>query len=314
MANGGNLVARRYILEIQDRYGNSVWKAADPASTLKTMLTADADGLITDIIAGNTDASQNPVWAQRKLIAANGKRRPATFKTGTTDNSKDLAAFGYLAPPKNPNAPLLVTGVWTGNSDATPTTASSISAAGGVWQSYFSEISALLPIASFTRPDTLQAVVIDAQSGELPGACTKFTATEYYIPGTAPTTACSLFRSVTIDTVSELLWGNGCSGSAQDTYVLDLGLAERDWPTWQAANLEWAERARQGVGIVGGAREGKTDYFYASYWRPYGESWGGIIAPTSYCGSGAPTPTPSISTMPSESPSDVPTDLPSPTP
>jgi peptidoglycan glycosyltransferase len=316
LANGGNLVARRYILEIQDRYGNSVWKAADPASTLKTMLTSDADGLITDIIAGNTDASQNPVWAQRKLIAANGKRRPATFKTGTTDNSKDLAAFGYLAPPKSSNAPLLVTGVWTGNSDATPTTASSLSAAGGVWQSYFSEISASMPIASFERPATLQAVVIDAQSGELPGDCTKFTTTEYYIPGTAPTTACSLFRSVTVDAVSGLLWGNGCSGTPIQRDVIDLGLAERDWPTWQAANLEWAERARQGVGIVGGAREGKTDYFYASYWRPYGESWGGAIAPTTYCGSGAPTPTPSISPTPtpSGSPSDVPTETPTGTP
>ena len=37
--------------------------------------------------------------------------------------------------------------------------------------------------------------------------------------------------------------------------MLDVGLAERDWPTWQAANLEWAERARQGAGVVGGVRE-----------------------------------------------------------
>ena len=310
LANGGNLVARRYILEIQDRYGNTVWKAADPASTLKTMLTSEAAGLMTDIIAGNTDASQNPVWAQRKLVASSGKRRPATFKTGTTDNSKDLAAFGYLAPPKDPNAPLLVTGVWTGNSDATPTTASSISAAGGVWQSYFTEISSLLPIASFSRPTTLQAVVIDAQSGELPGRCTNFTTTEYFLPGTAPTTSCSLYRTVTVDSVSGLLWGNGCGGSPEDRYVLDVGLAERDWPTWQAANLEWAERARLGTGVVGGARGGSTDYFYASYWRPYGESWGGPLAPTTYCGSGAPTPTPSTSALPSE----MPTAVPSPTP
>ncbi len=53
--------------------------------------------LVTNIIAANTDPSQNPVWASRRLIAANGKRRPATFKTGTTDQAKDLAAFGYLA-------------------------------------------------------------------------------------------------------------------------------------------------------------------------------------------------------------------------
>ena len=230
-------------------------------------------------------------------------------------STKDLAAFGYLAPPANPDAQHLVTGVWTGNSDATPTTASSLSAAGGVWQSYFSEISATLPIASFERPATLQAVVIDAQSGELPGPCTSFTVTEYYLPGTAPTTACSLFRTVTVDAVSGLLWGNGCSGTAVQREVMDLGLAERDWPTWQAANLEWAERARQGIGVVGGAREGKTDYFYAPYWRPYGESWGGTIAPTTYCGSGAPTPTPSMTPTPtpSSSPSEGPTASPTPT-
>ena len=34
-----------------------------------------------------------------------GRRRPAAYKTGTTNDNRDVHAFGFLAPPKDPNAP-----------------------------------------------------------------------------------------------------------------------------------------------------------------------------------------------------------------
>lgn len=132
------------------------------------------------------------------------------MKTGTTDQAKDLAAFGYLAAPADPKAQHLVTGVWTGNSDASPTTVLSLSAAGGLWQSYFTEITRTLPIAQFSAPEGVEQVTIDAHTGELPGPCTTMTVSEYFLPGTAPTSACSSYRTLAIDQATGLLWDSGC--------------------------------------------------------------------------------------------------------
>ena len=46
-----------------------------------------------------------------------GTRRPAAYKTGTTNDNRDVHAYGYLAPPKDTKAPALAVGVWMGNSD-----------------------------------------------------------------------------------------------------------------------------------------------------------------------------------------------------
>ena len=48
-------------------------------------------------------------------------RRPATLKTGTNNDAKDLNAYGYIAPPtdagRKPGAYALAVGVWNGNCD-----------------------------------------------------------------------------------------------------------------------------------------------------------------------------------------------------
>lgn len=300
LANEGTRVDRRYILRIEDRNGEVVWEAPSPVESATQAFAADTAALMTDIIAGNTDPAVNRPWSKRKIIASGGKRRPAAFKTGTTDQTKDLAAFGYLAAPSDPTAQHLVTGVWMGNSDSTPATVYSLDSAGGLWQSYFTEISSKLPIANFAKPQGLEKVTIDAHTGELPGPCTTLTTDEYFYPGTAPTTSCSTTRLLAIDSATGLLWADGCAGTRIEANYLDLSSLESQWPKWQAANLEWIERARLGPGIVGGVRGGKTTYFYAPFWQPNGATWGGTIAPTLSCLSATPSPTPTPS--PSESP------------
>ena len=49
--------------------------------------------------AGNTDPAVNPVWAEYRITARNGRRRPAALKTGTSNDAKDLNAYGFIAPP-----------------------------------------------------------------------------------------------------------------------------------------------------------------------------------------------------------------------
>ncbi len=291
LANEGTMVGRRYILRIEDRNGAVIWEAPAPLESAKQIFAKETAELMTDIIAGNTDPAVNRPWSRRKIMASGGKRRPAAFKTGTTDQTKDLAAFGYLAAPSDPTAQQLVTGVWMGNSDSTPATVYSLDSAGGLWQSYFTQISSKLPIADFAKPTGLEEVVIDANTGELPGPCTTLTTSEYFFPGTAPTTACSTTRLLTIDGATGLLWADGCAGPQISASYLDLSGLESQWPKWQAANLEWIERARLGAGIVGGVRGGMTAYFYAPIWQPNGATWGGTIAPTRSC-LAPPTPSP----------------------
>jgi peptidoglycan glycosyltransferase len=303
LANEGTKVDRRYILRIEDRDGAVIWEAPSPVESANQAFAKETAALMTDIIAGNTDPAVNRPWSKRKIIASGGKRRPAAFKTGTTDQTKDLAAFGYLAAPTDPTAQHLVTGVWMGNSDSTPATVYSLDSAGGLWQSYFTEISSKLPVADFAKPEGLEQITIDAHTGELPGACTTLTTSEYFFPGTAPTTSCSTTRLLEIDSATGLLWADGCAGARIEASYLDLSSLESQWPKWQAANLEWIERARLGAGIVGGVRGGMTAYFYAPFWQPNGATWGGTIAPTLSClsetASPVPTPVPSISPSPS---------------
>lgn len=158
---------RRYILRIEDRDGAVIWEAPSVIDSTRQIFAKETAALMTDIIAGNTDPAVNPVWASRKIVANGGKRRPAAFKTGTTDQTKDLTAFGYLAAPSDPTAQHLVTGAWMGNSDATSANAYARDSA-GLWQSYFTQISSKLPIASFAKPAGLEQVTIDAHTGELP--------------------------------------------------------------------------------------------------------------------------------------------------
>ena len=294
LANEGKMVGRRYILRIEDRHGAVIWEAPTPIDNTRQIFAKETAELMSNIIAGNTDPAVNPVWASRKIVASGGKRRPAAFKTGTTDQTKDLTAFGYLAAPSDPTAQLLVTGAWMGNSDSTPANAYARDSAGGLWQSYFTQISSTLPIASFPEPTGLDKVTIDVHTGELPGACTTRTTTEYFFPGTAPTIACSTTRLLTVDSATGLLWADGCSGTPVEASYLDLSQLESEWPTWQAANLEWIDRARLGAGVVGGARGGKTQYFYAPYWQPNGATWGGKIAPTRSCVPATASPTPTV--------------------
>ena len=111
-------------------------------------------------------------------------RRPATLKTGTTNDFRDLQAYGYLAGnPDDPEDPTgaIVTGVWVGNSDFSAI--EDVFAADGptfIWHDYMAEVAALneLPVYDFRRPDGVIEVKIDAMSGMLPGEHTTTTVAE----------------------------------------------------------------------------------------------------------------------------------------
>jgi membrane peptidoglycan carboxypeptidase len=306
IADGGVLMPRQMILEVRDKDGKVVYPTQADVPVGKRIVSPQAAYIITDILSGNSNPSINPFWGKWQILqkTSNGTtRRPAAYKTGTTNDHKDTLAFGFLAPPSDPKAPALAVGVWMGNSDSSPNNdALSLASSAPVWSRILTEVSQKIPIAKFSRPDGLVDVTVDAFSGMLPGPGTVSTFKEMFIKGTQPTRQDSLHVSVQIDQATGKLWADGCTGPMVTKTALDFSQAEPRFPTWQPYTQEWAQRAARGAGVRGGPKRTRTMYFYSLGFHPFGATWGGSFKPTEVCqalvscgpGGGPPTPQPSI--------------------
>nr|MBA2380842.1 transglycosylase domain-containing protein [Chloroflexota bacterium] len=293
IADGGKLLPRTMILKVTKADGTVVYPAPGAKKPkAKTVISPQTAYIITDILSGNTELKTNPFWA-KWAVYDKGVRRPAAYKTGTTSENRDVHAYGFLAPPKDPKAPALVVGVWMGNSNNQPNTDTlSLSSSAPLWSRIMAEVSHGTPIVGFRRPRGLVLATVDAFSGLRPGPFTKKTVKELFIPGTEPTQRDDLRRSVDIDTASGLLWQDGCVGPRRTVGVLDFSQIEANHPNWQKADNAWVHRAARGSGVGGGPKGTRTSYFYGGFpaFFPFGKSWGGIFAPTQKCPL-APPPT-----------------------
>ena len=109
-AQRGELHPATTILEIRNRDGRIIYTREDDAEVSNPMTAAEAY-LPHWILEGNTDPARNVLWGDRaNLFTVDGVRRPAGFKTGTTNEFRDVSGFGYV-----PDS--LVTGVWMGNNN-----------------------------------------------------------------------------------------------------------------------------------------------------------------------------------------------------
>src|SRR4029078_1119865 len=117
IANYGAHVPTRMILEVRDATGKVIYHAPDP--TPVQAVSPQAAYLVTNILAGNTDPRQNPIWAKPLEVrnGPGGSHRAVAVRTGPANDARDLATYGDLAPPKDPSQPALAVGVWMGNSD-----------------------------------------------------------------------------------------------------------------------------------------------------------------------------------------------------
>jgi penicillin-binding protein 1A len=274
LGNGGVHVPTRMILSITGPDGKPVYTAPDPAAAATAAVSPQAAFLISDVLAGNTDPSQNRFWAQTLALqnGPDGKRRAATAKTGTADNRRDFSTYGYLAPPEDPSAPGIAVGVWMGNSDhSAPSGArhgTSLTTAGQVWHAFLRDYSKDMPLASFKVPDGVVEAKIDRWSGGKPGPWTRQTTREWFIKGTEPGAKHEIDEP-------GLLYTRSCGGWAVDPAKAELGPS-----SWLDDDNDWVRRARRGTGTKGeyGSR--------VAYW--FGQrTWGGpLIGPC------APKPTP----------------------
>ena len=303
IANGGVLMPQQLILQVKDHNGKVVYPTTEDTPVGKQVATPQASYIISNILEGNTIKSVNAYWAVWQVLEKD-KRRPAAYKTGTTDESKDIDAFGFVAPPDDPKQPAIAVGVWMGNSDAAPVKPIfSTTSTAPLWNKIITEVTKGTPIATFKRPGGLVERTVDTFSGMLPGPGTTSTVKELFIKGTEDT----LRRDDThvgkqIDQATGLLWDPTCTGPMVNKEYLDFSRVEPQFPQWQRYTQGWAQRAAKGPGVRGGPKRLPTSYFLDGFLVPFGRTWGGKFAPTDVCSAivpcatdhGPPTPQPSI--------------------
>lgn len=166
LANKGVRVEPADILEIDDRYGNVVYK-----SEKKEQRIAEEKSvfLLTSILSDNQ--SRQEMFGSALTI-----NRPAAVKTGTTDNYRDSWTLGFT--------PSLAIGVWVGNNDgqAMDNIAGSLGAA-PIWKALMTRYLEGKPVEQFEMPDGVvkQNICTYSKDGKVTGATS-----EYFIKGTEP--------------------------------------------------------------------------------------------------------------------------------
>jgi membrane peptidoglycan carboxypeptidase len=322
-------VGYTHILRITDSAGDDLVEPYVPTPQ-DTVVSPQAAYVMTDILQSNTDPDQNPIWGDFALRGPNGDRRPATIKTGTSQDANDLVAFGYIPPTDDGGRTggeySLVVGAWVGNSDGSPVLTEenpvlSTDVAAPMWHGFLQEVTGAWPVRGFARPPGIVEADVDAWSGMAPTEFTRQTVREVFIDGTVPpadTTKVALQVVVTgeqeVPPAGEgeeqqepqprfLIWAEGCAPPETRGFLALEGV-EAGHPDWQAANLDWINRARSGgPGTPGGPdpeQRTRTSYIFNRGYTPYGRSWGAPFAPTDSCVPGA-SPSPSLSLEPSPS-------------
>ena len=283
LANGGVHMPTRMISRIIDDQGRTVWPLPSDVPQGTQVVGKDTAWILTDILSGNTDKKINPFWGKWAIYDGN-TRRPAAYKTGTTSDNRDVAAYGYVAPPSDPNAPAIAVGVWMGNSDNSPNDGKlSLDTSAPLWSAIMTEVTRGEKIAQFKPPGDIVKATVDAFTGLKPGPFTRKTVQEYFIPGTVPTQKDTQRTAVNIDSATGLLWQDGCQGPEVTKGFFNLDEVEANFPNWVKANKAWAARAARGSGVGGGPKGTRTAYFYNGAFTPFGRTWGAPFAPNKLC-------------------------------
>ncbi|MFO1539256.1 MAG: transglycosylase domain-containing protein [Chloroflexota bacterium] len=295
--NDGFVTRPRFILKVtrvtKDSTGAPVeeliYEAGRPERT--KFISPQAAYIMADILKGNTNPADNIYWGDRFQLnnGPGSSYRVAALKTGTTNDIRDVSAYGLLPMPQNPKDPAIALGVWMGNSDHSQPTLGgnplfASDGPGEIWHAFLREYMKGEPAPDFQPPDKgLAYATIDSYSGGKPGPWTRDTYTEVFIKGTEPGAPGQLDPA-------GLIYTRKCGGWMVDP----LAAENRGAPGfWKTAVRDWMARASRGVGRASGEFGTVTRYLEDR------SSWGGPIAPS---GEGCPTPKPDKSPDPSASP------------
>lgn len=135
----------RAILKIYNRYGDVIYDASDELKAERAV-DAESAAIVTWMLQGVVQGGTG----SRAAID-----RPVAGKTGTSERNRDLWFVGYI--------PQVVTGVWLGNDDSSPTWGVSSTAA-ATWRLFMRDIVDGMEVEDFPeRPNLNREGTIEAQ-------------------------------------------------------------------------------------------------------------------------------------------------------
>jgi membrane carboxypeptidase/penicillin-binding protein len=176
-ANGGGHNAVTTIDSITDKNNKVILKAAPQD---ESVISPQTSYIISSILSDNT-ARAEEFGSSLNLTGG----RLAAVKTGTTEDYADAWTIGYT--------PSLAVGVWIGNNDYSQkmSRVAGSSGAAPIWKSMMQQFLAGTPNEKFTVPAGLTTRSVCRSSGAVAATASSSTITEYFIPGTLPTTTCN---------------------------------------------------------------------------------------------------------------------------
>jgi penicillin-binding protein 1A len=137
LANQGNHVGVHGITKVYDRFGQLIYEAKFQP---QRALDADSASIMTWMLEGAVanGTGRNAYLSDRQVAG----------KTGTSEKRRDLWFVGYI--------PQLVTGVWLGNDDSSPTYGQSSTAA-LTWYDFMVEVTDEIPVEDFPELPDIEA-------------------------------------------------------------------------------------------------------------------------------------------------------------
>ena len=139
--------------KIEDKSGNQVY----PSKSFGFIQNSENPGrrvvdrgiayLITDILGDNTARSE--AFGSNSPLRLS---RPASVKTGTTDDSKDAWAVGYT--------PQITIGVWVGNTASTPMSLAGATGAAPIWNAVMESYLSGKPVQEFEQPSNVVQLMV----------------------------------------------------------------------------------------------------------------------------------------------------------
>jgi penicillin-binding protein 1A len=152
-ANNGTKIPMNYIKRIEDNQGNIIEQTKTSESKV---LPSQAVKQLNNILSDNE--ARSPIFGYNSVL--NFKDYDVAVKTGTTQFLNNAWAIGYT--------PSVVTGVWIGNNDNSPTKKPGVSLAGPVWHSFMNEILPKFPKKEFEKPkeEIIEKPILNGEKAE----------------------------------------------------------------------------------------------------------------------------------------------------
>ncbi len=221
LARGGSYIPVSAIRRVVDARGNVLERYEYPEA--QDVFDPRIAYQITHILSDSkTRAAEFGPYTPLELS------RPAAAKTGTTDDNRDGWTIGYT--------PQLVTGVWVGNSDGTPTwNLTGMRGATPIWNAFMEAALADTRVLAFEEPRGLVEVEVCTQTGLLPTPYCGATHSEIFLKENVPRLVDNIFVPFRVHRESGLRAGPNVPDSQAEVRVFMVVPEEaQEWAAAEA--------------------------------------------------------------------------------